>query len=291
MAQKEKYDLNSDGEVDVSDVTKLVDVVLTGNYGTGEPGAAKRTFYVNGKNVCVSFNMIAVEGGTFMMGATPEQYKDCAGEWDEPWYIEKPVHEVTLSSYYIGETEVTQELWEVVMGWNLSETKGLGLPVEQVSWDDCQRFFLRLNELTGYTFRLPTEAEWEYAARGGNKSKGYKYSGSDDVDEVAWYTKNSISDGEGEMHPVGTKKANELGIYDMSGNVSEWCRDWYGPYSESPATDPTGPTMNDKGAVRRGGCYWYQNGAWDCRVSCRGGSASGTNPGLRMKGTGFRLVL
>ena len=189
----------------------------------------------------VSFTMILVDGGTFTMGATSEQGSDAADD-------EKPAHQVTLSSYYIGETEVTQELWQAVMGNNPSKYKRDSRPVEQVSWDDCQNFIENLNKKTGLKFRFPTEAEWEYAARGGNKSQGYKYSGSNNIDDVAWYNDNSGSS----THDVKTKQANELGLYDMSGNVEEWCSDWYSDYSR----------------VVRGGNWCYGN-ANDCRVSSR----------------------
>ena len=182
-----------------------------------------QTFTVGG----VSFTMVKVEGGTFKMGATSEQGSDV---YDN----EKPAHSVTLSSYYIGQTEVTQELWQAVMGSNY---KGAKRPVECVSWNDCQEFISKLNEKTGKNFRLPTEAEWEYAARGG-KSGGTKYSGSNTIGDVAWYTDNSG----GTTHDVATKRANELGIYDMSGNVWEWCSDWYGDYSSSSQSNPQGPS-------------------------------------------------
>ncbi len=210
-----------------------------------------KTFTVKG----VTFTMVAVEGGTFMMGATSEQESDASS-------IEKPVHQVTLSSYYIGQTEVTQALWEAVMGKNPSKFKGDNKPVEEVSWDDCQDFVIKLNQLTGKRFRLPTEAEWEYACRGGKKSRGYKYSGSNTIRNVAWYDGNSSS----KTHPVATKSPNELGIYDMSGNVLEWCQDWYGYYSSAAQTSPTGASSGSD-RVSRGGC-WY-NSAWDCRSSNR----------------------
>lgn len=166
------------------------------------------TLTVNG----IKYNMVWVDGGTFRMGATSEQGSDADSDADSD---EKPVHSVTLSSYYIGKTEVTQALWKAVMGSNPSYFEGDDLPVEQVSWDDCQEFIRKLNSLTGQNFRLPTEAEWEFACRGGNNSRGYKYSGSNYIDNVAWNWDNSGK----KTHPVATKSPNELGIYDMSGNV------------------------------------------------------------------------
>lgn len=209
------------------------------------------TFTVNG----VQFTMVEVGGGTFTMGATSEQGSDA---WDE----EKPAHQVTLSDYYIGQTEVTQALWEAVMGSNPSDSKGDNLPVERVSWDDCQMFIQKLNQLTGKQFRLPTEAEWEYAARGGRKSRGYKYAGGNNIDSVAWCDGNSGN----ETHPVATKQANELGIYDMSGNVLEWCSDWCGDYTSSSQSDPQGSSSGSFRVIR-GGCYY--NFARNCRVSYR----------------------
>ena len=212
----------------------------------------------------VTFKMIAVEGGTFTMGATAEQGSDA---YDN----EKPTHSVTLSDYYIGQTEVTQALWGAVMGSNPSHFSGDNLPVEfdswnDDSWNDCQAFITKLNQMTGKNFRLPTEAEWEYAARGGKKSNGYKYSGSNTIDNVAWYHGNSNT-----THPVGTKQANELGLYDMSGNVWEWCQDWYGSYSSSALTNPTGPTSGTYRVYRGGSwCYFARN----CRVSYRGHNGS-----------------
>ena len=194
----------------------------------------------------VSFNMIKVDGGTFTMGGTSEM--------GTPYPDEKPTHQVTLSSsYYIGETEVTQALWKAVMGKNPSKFNGDNLPVEKVSWKDCQKFIEKLNSLTGKRFRLPTEAEWEFAARGGNKSNLTQYSGGGNIDDVAWYDGNSGK----KTHPVKKKKANELGIYDMSGNVWEWCQDWWGSYGSSAQTNPKGP---DSGSFRvlRGGS-WFNN--------------------------------
>ena len=188
-------------------------------------------------------NMVYVSGGTFTMGATGEQDSDAFDD-------EKPTHSVTLNSFYLCKYEVTQALWKAVMGKNPSDFKGNNLPVENVSWNDCQTFISRLNNLTGRNFRLPTEAEWEYAARGGNRSRGYKYSGSNNPSDVSWDIDNSGD----KTHPVGSKRPNELGLYDMSGNVYEWCSDWYGTYSSSSQTNPTGPSSG-WGRVKRGGCW------------------------------------
>ena len=226
-----------------------------------------RTFTVNG----VKFTMVPVEGGTFTMGATSEQGSD-AEEY------EKPAHKVTLSDYYIGQTEVTQALWKAVMGSNPSDSKGDNLPVEQVSWDDCQVFIQNLNQLTGKQFRLPTEAEWEYAARGGRKSRGYKYAGGNNIGLVAWCGDNSGN----RTHTVATKQANELGVYDMSGNVEEWCSDWYDGYQSSSQSDPQRPSLGSCRVNRGGSCYCN---AGDCRVSYR---FFGT-PDFRYNDLGLRL--
>ena len=210
-----------------------------------------KTFYANG----VSFEMVEVRGGTFRMGATSEQGSEADSD-------EKPVHSVTLSGYYIGKTEVTQALWKAVMGSNPSNFKGDNLPVECVSWNDCQEFVRKLNSLTELNFRLPTEAEWEFACRGGNNSRGYKYSGSNYIDNVAWYWDNSL----GNTLPVATKLPNELGIYDMSGNVREWCSDWKGDYSSGAQTNPKGP-YDGSYRVNRGGS-WFDL-ARHCRSSYR----------------------
>ncbi len=242
-------DCNHDESVSIKDATMLIDYLL-GSIDLNPP--VTDTYTVNG----VTFKMIAVEGGTFTMGGTEEQGSDVTSD-------ELPVHEVTLSSYCIGETEVTQELWTAVMGTNPSNfSSGINRPVERVSWYDCQLFIEKLNEMTGMSFRLPTEAEWEFAARGGKKSEGYKYAGSNDVNEVAWYSSNSTS----MTQPVATKAPNELGLYDMSGNVWEWCQDIYGKYSSQPQTNPTGPST---GAFRvfRGGCWVLP--ATSSRVSLR----------------------
>lgn len=218
-------------------------------------------------------NMVYVEGGTFTMGATSEQgskaYKD-----------ENPAHQVTLSSFSICKYEVTQEEWEAVMGSNPSRFKGAKCPVESISWSDCRQFILKLNSMTGKNFRMLTEAEWEYAARGGKKSRGYKYAGSRTLDDVGWYNSNSSST----THDVGQFDPNELGIYDMSGNVWEWCFDWYGSYESGSQTNPFGSSSGTY-RVYRGGCWL--NSAGECRVSFR----SGNTPDFRRNYLGLRLAL
>ena len=221
----------------------------------------------------INIEMVKVEAGTFMMGATSEmQY---------PIDDEKPVHQVTLTNdYYMGKYEVTQALWQAVTGKNPSKFKGDYLPVEMVSWDDCQEFIGKLNSMTGRMFRLPTEAEWEYAARGGKKSRGYQYSGSSNISDVAWYDGNSGS----KTRPVGTKQANELGIYDMSGNVYEWCLDWNGSYVSTPLTNPTGAVSGVLRACR--------GGSWSADTRhCRSSYRHYGRPGYRGSILGLRLVL
>ena len=229
-----------------------------------------KTFTVKG----VSFQMAKVVAGTFTMGATSEQ--------QYPDSDEKPIHQVTLTNnYYIGKTEVTQALWKAVMGSNPSYFKGDNKPVEEVSWNDCQEFISRLNAATGKNFRLPTEAEWEFAARGGNNSRHFQYSGSNNLFDVAWYTDNSSNT----THDVASKQPNELGIYDMSGNVWEWCSDWYGSYSSNHQYDPAGPTSVYR-RVNRGGSYYY-GGARGCRSSNRYSSRHDD----RLDVLGLRLAL
>ena len=263
---------------------------------------ADKTFTVGG----ATFTMKRVAGGTFAMGATPEQGSDADKD-------EKPVHQVTLSDYYIGETEVTQELWQAVMGTTVTQQRdkrntslplagvGNNLPMYYVSWNECQEFIKKLNEMTGQTFHLPTEAEWEYAARGGQNSKGYKYSGSNNLDDVAWYLRNSGDKYLSEdsynykdfyncnTHPVAQKQANELGLYDMSGNVWEWCQDIRGRYNSNAQTNPAGPnTGTEYGRMVRGGS-WYEN-PWVCRVSKRRSYSQGGEYS-RSWDRGFRLAL
>lgn len=233
-----------------------------------------KNFTVNG----VTFTMVYVDGGSFMMGSSE----------DPPGYTlnqERPVHKVTLSGYYIGKYEVSQRLWQAVMGSDPSPYKNpmpdnefIDVPVHNVSWNDCQEFIRKLNKLTGRQFRLPTEAEWEFAARGGVKSRGYKYAGSDNPSLVAWFDRKSPT----YIGPSRDRRGNELGIYDMSGNVCEWCQDWYGDYSKSAQTNPKGPSSGSS-RVNRGGGWAYPLVL--CRVTFRNwGSPShaGSYVGLRL---------
>ena len=220
----------------------------------------------------VWFDMIFVKGGTFQMGCTTEMEA-------EAYAHEAPVHQVTLSDYYIGQIEVTQRLWQTVMGSNPSTIKDTNSPVNNVSWEDCQAFIAKLNQLTGHNFRLPTEAEWEYAARGGHKSQGYKYAGSNNIDEVAWYSGNSG----GSFKNFAKKLPNELGIYDMSGNVWEWCQDWYGPYTADAQVNPQGPTT--------GKHRMYRGGGWKHTTSSRVAYRRVTMEGWDKTSLGLRLAL
>lgn len=258
-----------------------LDSIATYDYSDGQGDVLdgeNRVFTVNG----VSFTMVPVKAGTFTMGATAEQ--------QDPSNDEKPTHQVTLTNdYYMGETEVTQALWHAVTGysptasgpsWSSEYGKGENYTAYYISYEDVLSFLSKLNSLTGENFRMPTEAEWEYAARGGNKSKGYQYSGSNTVDEVAWHRDNSNS----MIHVVKTKLPNELGLYDMSGNVWEWCSDWYGSYSSSSQTDPVGASSGSD-RVLRGGCW--NNWSGFCRVAFR----IYNTPSLRLYSFGFRLDL
>ncbi len=234
----------------------------------GTANEEKVSFTVKG----VTFNMILVKGGTFDMGATSEQGTDAKAD-------EKPVHSVTLSDYYIAETEVTQALYEAVIGSNPADSVGAELPVVLIEWGDADLFASKLSEITGRKFRLPTEAEWEYAARGGNKSKGFKYAGSNNISDVAWF--NNI---EGGSHAVKGKAPNELGIYDMSGNVDEYCADDYAPYSKDSQTDPKCELKDGGDVTVRGGSFVSE--ASDCRVSRRGSSR-----GYVFGSLGFRIAM
>lgn len=241
--------------------------------GNGGVNGKGKEFEVKG----VTFKMIEVKGGTFTMGALPND--------EEASYREKPAHSVTVSDFFIGETEVTQELWEAVMGANPSIFEGENLPVEYVSWYNCQTFIEMLNglyegQLGKKRFRLPTEAEWEYAARGGKKSEGYLYAGGNTLSIVGWYDLN----GGNTTHPVASLRPNELGIYDMSGNVWEWCSDYYDEeyYSVSPSNNPQGPSSGSYRVVRGGS---YHDWGRYCRSSNRNGDNSSS------RHCGLRLVL
>ena len=227
-------------------------------------------------------SMVYVEGGTFMMGATSEQGDDYDSD-------ERPVHSVTLDGFYIGKYEVTQAQWKAVMGTSQSDilaetgfwSYGIGYdyPVYAVCWHDAVQFCEKLSRMTGKKYRLPTEAEWEYAARGGNKADGTKYAGSNTAKDVAWYGYNSSHT----TNPVGQKRPNALGLYDMSGNVMEWCSDWYVDYSGSSAVNPQGPSSGS-GRVQRGGCWEFPMES--CRVSKR----DHLTPSRRNPHEGFRVV-
>lgn len=222
----------------------------------------------------VSFDVVRVKAGTFVMGCTDEQNRECDND-------ENPSHRVTISQdYYIGKFEVTQDLFEAVMGYNPSNWKASNLPVENVRWDEAQEFCNKLSRMTGRRFALPTEAQWEYAARGGMKSVGYKYCGSSEISDVAWYVENSYR----QTHPVGSLRPNELGLYDMSGNVWEWCQDWYGDYSSSSQRDPKGPNSGSIHVLRGGG---WDLDAESLRVANRGNYASDFSSGYY----GFRVVM
>ena len=271
-------DVDQNGVVDIKDVVTLIDYLLTETWPNDTVEPTDMTFTVNG----VTFTMVAVEGGTFSMGATSEQGLG-ANDW------ERPVHYVTLSDFSIGQTEVTQELWQAVMGSNPSYyTSDSQLPVERVSWNSCQDFIEQLNQLTGETFRLPTEAEWEFAARGGNKSQKYRYSGSSNIQDVAWFWNSIPSQQVGTLgygtQPVATKAPNELGLYDMSGNVWEWCQDWYGNYSSDDQINPTGPSW--------GSFRIFRGGSWSrSSESCRVAYRNYTYPSTSDDTMGFRLAL
>ena len=279
MGSESNYqaDVNCDGEVNIADVNTIIGIIL------GDTTVATETFTVNG----VTFSMVKVSGGTYIMGAGDDD--------SEASNSEKPAHQVTLSSYSIGETEVTQALWQAVMGSNPSfftpnynYELNLQRPVESVSWNDCQLFIAKLNELTGKQFRLPTEAEWEFAARGGKKSQGYKFAGSETLSDVAWYWDNlpsqiTTAPNYG-TQTVATRSPNELGLYDMNGNVLEWCQDRYDRYRSNAQTDPVGPSSGFN-RVFRGGSWNFDE--QNCRVSFRVFSyQSRTRDDL-----GFRLAL
>ena len=288
----ETSDVNGDGHITSVDITIIYSILL--GESPEEPPAPVTEYTVNG----VTFKMVEVEGGTFMMGTeihTGSAY---------------PAHEVTLSTYSIGQTEVTQELWVAVMGSNPSYCNeygnadvfsyhaswdaGINLqrPVEYVTYGDCLEFCAQLNVLTGLNFRIPTEAEWEFAARGGNLTHGYEYAGSDSINDVAWYKATIPSptlwtDGWGSQ-TVATKAPNELGIYDMCGNVDEWCYDWFATYGAEPVAPQTNPTGPETGTYRviRGGNFITNNPGL-MKVYYR----QWQNPDARGNARGLRLAL
>lgn len=262
-------------------------IMLISSSSSPAPAAAGKVLMPQVTNT-LKYPLTGFDGGSFMMGATSEQGSDAEND-------EKPAHRVTVNDFFIGTYPVTQKLWRDVMGSLPSDIpsnfRGDNKPVVCVSWNDCQDFITKLNrrrsemnlaELSSWRFRLPTEAEWEYAARGGQQSRGYKYAGSNDIDRVAWYTSNSNS----QLHEVGGKSPNELGLYDMSGNVWEWCSDWYSSdyYKNSPTTNPSGPSSGSYRVLR--------GGSWFSRARrCRGSYRSIDSPGSRFSNYGFRLVL
>ena len=258
-------DIDNDGHVTIDDLASLIDILLRG---------PQYDIVIVDVTSTVKVRMVRVAGGTYWMGSTDGN----ASQW------ETPVHKVTVPDFTIGETEVTQELWQAVMGNNPSRFTGnLKRPVEGVNWNDCQQFITRLNAMTGKRFRLPSEAEWEFAARGGSKSKDYPYAGSDDIDRVAWWGYN-IKGGDCTTHPVGTLAPNELGILDMSGNVWEWCQDWFAPYDSQEQVNPSGPATGKSKVLRGGG--WSGESRY-CRTSERFHFA----PTLRGDLIGMRLAL
>jgi len=278
--RKDGYATNKKSVMISEGQTASISGTLSSNTASSSNGYASSSSVSSGSNVIsipvrngITIEMVKVEAGTFMMGATSEM--------QNPYDDEKPVHQVTLTNdYYMGKYEVTQALWQAVTGKNPSKFKGDNLPVERVSWNDCQVFIRNLNNMTGRKFRLPTEAEWEYAARGGKKSRGYQYSGSSNISDVAWF--DDINGNK--KHPVGTKQANELGLYDMSGNVWEWCQDRYGSYSSLFQKNPTGAIMGVY-RVFRGG-RWGANeriGRTSCRSYC--------TPDFSYFNLGLRLAL
>ena len=278
--RKDGYATNKKSVMISEGQTASISGTLSSNTASSSNGYASSSSVSSGGNEIsipvkngITIDMVKVDAGSFMMGATSEM--------QNPYGDETPVHQVILTNdYYMGKYEVTQALWQAVMGNNPSRFKGDNLPVESVSWKDCQKFISKLNKKTGRKFRLPTEAEWEYAARGGKKSRSCQYSGSSNIADVAWYKDNSGN----KTHPVGTKQANELGFYDMTGNVWEWCQDWYYSYVSSSQTNPRG-AVSGSYRVYRGGS-WYYN-ARCCRSSYRYCAA----PDCRYYYLGLRLVL
>ena len=283
-----------DGQVVYSlDVAQMdsVKFVLSGETGGDDDVPQIEEYVENGGDWSLNLTMVKVEGGTFEMGATAEQGSDASSD-------EQPTHMVTLSAYHMSKYEITQAQWKAVMGTTIEQQRdkrdedefeldppsklyGVGdnYPMYHVSWKEAKAFCEKLSQKTGKTYVLPTEAQWEFAARGGKNSKAYKYSGSNTLGDVAWYDDNS----DGNTHEVGTKTKNELGIYDMSGNVKEWCADVFGEYSSDDVTDPAGLSAGSDRVIRGGGRSSYDS---SCRVSFRESDYSD----LRTGSLGFRVV-
>lgn len=267
VGQTKMYVKKTDGTVVAFDIDNVSEVYFT------DSGANTKTYEVNG----VSFKMIKVEAGTFTMGMLDGD--------EEGVRFNETQHEVTLTKdFYLAQTECTQELWTAVMGSNPSRFVGEKNPVDKVEWNDAKDFIEKLNSLTGEQFRLPTEAEWEFAAKGGNKSQGYLYAGSDSLNDVGWNAKNAIfeyNNPEYGTHPVGLKMANQLGFYDMSGNVWEWCEDMFSDYTDEAQTDPL---------VTNGSMPVFKGGGWDFMpYYCRNSHHS--LPGNRIYEIGLRICL
>lgn len=269
----------------ITTILLLVGFSLTGAYSAGKRGAkgqpqqakpssAYMEDQIARKKAILNFKTVFVEGGSFTMGCTDEQGEDC-------FKPEKPAHPVFVRSFAICKKCVTQRQWLEVMGKNPSDVRDEKMPVTNISWEDAQKFIAKLNNFLGTSYRLPTEAEWEFAARGGIYSNGYKYSGSNELSEVGWYKENS-----GELRPNGFKKYNELGLFDMSGTIWEWCSDWYGPYPTDTETEQLNPEGASEGTERvvRGG--YFEGPDRFCRVSCRNKS----EPTYSSSIIGLRLV-
>ena len=264
---------------------KLLSGISTSSFSSGSSISTTSGSDFTENTFGINMKMKYVQGGSFMMGCTSEQGDDCNSD-------EKTLRRVTVSDYYIGVFEVTQGQWEKVMGTSVTQQRnkkdpslslagtGSDYPMYYVSWEEAMAFCRELSRQTGKTYTLPTEAQWEYAARGGSQPDGSKYSGSYSVDAVAWYDGNSNSS----THPVGTKRPNALGLYDMSGNVWEWCLDWYGDYRDYDTENPTGASSGSRRVLRGGS--WRHN-AQTCRVSYR----NYNSPGNRFSSYGFRVVL
>lgn len=273
-----KYHVEADGyssetgEVTIGSTRSSVRVELSNTLMLNTSTSGAKTLFTF---MGVKFNMVFVEGGQFTMGNTAEQQLNNAK-------ANAPVHPVILTDFLISETEVTQQLWVAVMDYNPSANKGAQRPVENVSYIEIQRFLTKLSMKTGKTFKLPTEAQWEFAARGGRLTKGQVFSGDNHVADVAWYRDNAGST----SHDVSTRQPNELGLYDMSGNVAEICSDWYGNYPTELRTNPFGHIPGpDRARVMRGGSF--DSTSLDCQTATRNScGVNNNNPR-----TGFRIII